>query len=161
MDLFLVLYMTLVFMLGYFLMSRLDRFMESPEFLVDIKGTYSNKKSYILVFGYTKIAIQLIDLLMTQKLDFIVIDSEEQLDKSMIYTHLFAISDSDYSNLIMSLVAKKSLGVEQIIAICNGIENRPIYDQNKIQVFQTNENAAEQLYLTFFPAVNQVTIYDK
>ncbi len=161
MDLFLVLLMILVFVLGYFLMSKLDRLMASPEFLVDIKGTYSHKKSYVLVFGYSILAKDLIELLMLQKLDFIVIDAEDQLDKSMSYTHLYAISESDYSNLIMSLVAKKSLGVEQIIAICNNLENKPIYDQNKIQCIPKNENAAEQLFLTFFPAMSQVGIYDK
>lgn len=161
MDLFLVFLMVLVFVLGYFLMSKLDRLIDRPESLVDIKGTYSHKKSYILVFGYSILAKDLIERLIRQKLDFIVIDSEGQLDKSMFYTHLYAISESDYSNLIISLIAKKSLGVDQIIAICNSIDNKPIYDQNKIQYIQKNENAAEQLFLTFFPAKSQVSIYDE
>lgn len=161
MDFFLVIYMTIVFALGYYLMSKLDLFINSPDFLVDIKGPHIEKKSYILVFGYSKLTNDLIDRLIKQNIECIVIDTEDQLDKSMTYTHLYAISDSDYSNIIMSLVAKKSLGVEHILAICNSLENKPIFDQNKIRFIQKNENAAEQLFLSFFPAMNQVTVYDK
>ena len=136
MDLLLVFLMILVFVLGYFLLSKLDRLIDNPEILVDIDRTYSDKKSYILIFGYSILAKDLIERLIRQKLDFIVIDAEEQLDKSMSYTHLYAISESDYSNLIISLIAQKSLGVDQIIAICNSNENKPIYDQNKIHYIQ-------------------------
>lgn len=160
MDLFIVIFMMFVFAFAYFLLSKLDRLIDKPEFLVDKKGTYSHQKSYILVFGHSFFTKELLERLLYQKLDFIVIDTEDQLDKSMSYTHLYAISESDYSNLIMSLVVKKSLGVEQIIAICNNFENKPIYDQNNIQCIQKNENAAEQLFLTFFPAMGQVSIYD-
>lgn len=132
-------------------MRKIDKVFEHPYASPESKGTLDNGKPYVLLFGCTKLADKLILLFKSHDIDYLQIEDENQLDKTKSYSHLFAISDSDLDNLLISTIANKVMGIYEKIAVCNSSDNLNIYKQNNIRYLYEKNIDADTLFHSMFP----------
>ncbi len=127
----------------YLLMRRLDQILEPHK---EKEELYPAAKPYALVLGETPLADSLMLLLESQDIEYLQIKDENKLDCSKQYHRLFAVSDDDLSNLLACIIVNHKMKHCSIIAVCNLLQNRMLFEQNHIPFRMAIDTTADALF---------------
>ncbi|MDF2486362.1 MAG: hypothetical protein K0R46_2530 [Herbinix sp.] len=147
----LILGMIIVAGIIYLLMKKLDRLIELPKNTTEPYKQNMDGKAYTLIFGDSQIANSLIRILNNYRIDFLQIKDESLLDKTKYYNHLFAVSNNDLSNMLVSIILNQLCEDCTTIAVCNQIQDGKIYEQNNIPYLLAEESSADSLFNIMYP----------
>lgn len=143
MAVLIILFMIVFLLLGYCLMDKVD---QAP-----IHEIGNDNKLFVLIFGCSFIADMLMQILDKYSIGYRQIEDEYQLDRTEYYSHIFAISENDFNNLMISIIANRRMEACNKIAICNGIHNQKIFKENNIRYLYGESIHAETLFDLMFP----------
>ena len=136
----------------YFLMKKLDHYIDQHRIRSELIPKNQSGKPYALILGETPIADQLKILLDSKKIDYLQIKDENNLDKTKSYNHLFAVSSDDLSNMLVCIIINKIMDDCSTVAVCNHIQDRKLYEQNNIPYLFAQEINADVLFQCIYPA---------
>lgn len=137
----------------YMLMKKLDRLVEQSKNTTEPFKQDIENKPYTLILGDSQIANSLARLLDNYRIDFLQIKDEGLLDKTKYYNHLFAVSNNDLSNMLVSIILNQMCDDCTTIAVCNLIQDRKIYEQNQIPYLLREESSADTLFYNMYPTI--------
>lgn len=136
----------------YFLMRKLDCYIDQHRSQPELISKSQSGKPYALILGETPIADQLKTLLESKKIDYLQIKDENKLDKTKSYNRLFAVSGDDLCNMLVCIIMNKIMDDCSTIAICNHIQDRKLYEQNNIPYILAQEINADVLFQSIYSA---------
>jgi hypothetical protein len=136
----------------YYLMRKLDCYLDQYRVQSELIPKKPSEKTYALILGETPIADHLKILLDSNKIDYLQIKDESYLDKTKSYHHLFALSGDDLSNMLVCIIINKIMDDCTMIAVCNQLPDRKLYEQNNIPYLLAEEINAEALFQCVYPA---------
>ncbi len=136
----------------YFLMKRLDRYIDQHRILSELVPNHQPEKPYALILGENPIADQLKKLLDSKKIDYLQIKDPNNLDKTKSYSHLFAVSNDDLNNMLVCIIINKIMNDCSTIAVCNQLQDQKLYEQNNIPYLLVQEIDADVLFQYIYPA---------
>ena len=142
-----------LFLSGYYIMVRLDRFIASARFFPDTETFVLNKNEQCeaLVFGRFDISAEIYKLLEKENIRFIKADTISEFDQSQTYEFLFAVDKDDLENLMVCSICEKLKPEIKKIATLNKIENKNVYDKYHIPFIYTGNLTALQIATELFP----------
>lgn len=152
----LVLCSILIILMGYLVIKHAKNSMKKPAEIPlqepeAVSAAYEGKP-YVLIFGITKLAGDLVQLFQNHGIDYLQIEEQNQLDKTKVYTHLLAISGSDLENLLINTLLNKISNTHKKYALCNNADNEGIYKQSDIYCLNNEDLKADTLFQIMFPS---------
>lgn len=131
-----IIFSTIVFFIfGYVVMSNIDRFLDkniqtTEDYFMD-EGIIDKEEEQknILIFGDNKISTLIKDYCEAQNYVFKVIADIDNIDKRYKYLSLFALSNNDADNLMLSSIGHKVYSIPHIITLCNSRDNLKVYNE--------------------------------
>ncbi|MCC5911726.1 MAG: hypothetical protein JJT76_14975 [Clostridiaceae bacterium] len=127
---------TIVFLLfGYYLMDRVDRFVEKYEQYANenLSDEYNDsgkmEEKVILIYGDSELTNRVKAYCRSQKYIYEDIADISNINTKLNYKCLFALSYNDVDNLMISSVAFKIYSIPSIIALCNNQSHLKIYNE--------------------------------
>ena len=133
----------------YLLMRKLDQILEPH---IGNQEVYPSAKPCALILGETTLADSLMRLLDNQDIAYLQIKDENNLDCSKHYQILFAVSNDDLSNLLTCIIVSQKMKHCSIIAVCNLINNRILFEQNHIPFRMAFDTTADTLFQGIAPS---------
>lgn len=126
---------------GY-LTSNLDKFLVENANRIDI-----DKLSPVaIVFGRTDLAKQIIELLEGEGVRVIPLIEPFYLKKEKYLRYIFALSDNDADNIVLSKIGKKVYSIEEMISICNDRRNEAMFIREKIHYLLIEGATVQMIY---------------
>lgn len=110
-----------------------------------------DKSARVLIFGFTELAFELAKLFENYNIDYLQIESESQLDRDTVFTHLAALSDSDLDNLTISRIGERMMNIRFQFILCNELRNDGIFQNNGMPYFHKKERSADEILRQMFP----------
>lgn len=138
----------------YLLLQRLDRLTGQRIAPSGPPSSDAAGKQYALVLGDSPLAESLLQLLKKHQIDCLQIKDESSLDKTKQYHQLFAVSNDDLSNMLVSIILNQLSESCMTIAVCNSSPDRRIFEQNNIPYVTANEADANTLFHILYPALS-------
>ncbi|MDF2907401.1 MAG: hypothetical protein K0R34_2722 [Herbinix sp.] len=129
----------------YVLMKKLDHVLELHRIKPEHIQLNVSSKPYALILGETQLADHLKTILESNKIEYIQIKDENNLDKSKKYNRIFAVSNDDLSNLMICIIVNHLMGDCKTIAICNHPQDRNLFEQNNIPYLPEQEFRGDTL----------------
>ncbi len=126
----------------YLFMRKLDQMLEPHKGKAEL---YPSANPYVLILGETPLAASLMRLLESQDIEYLQIKDENNLDCSKHYQILFAVSNDDLSNLLTCIIVSQKMKHCRIIAVCNLLQNRMLFEQNHIPYRMAFDTTADAL----------------
>ncbi len=120
----------LMFLIGFYIMGKIDHFLKTSHIQEDIREAEEGETA--LIMGCSTLADNLKKLLEEHKIEYQQIEESNEYNPSNPYQYLFAVSNNDFENIMVGIIAKKNLAICKIVALCNCLDNRKIYEQNNI-----------------------------
>lgn len=143
---------TVVFILfGYFIMDRIDRFLKYnnssnydniPHGLID----FDDEDEKILIFGDNELSHLIKEFCDDKSYSYKDIVDINNLNYNYKYLSLFALSDNDTDNLIISSIGNKVCAIPYTIAICNSIDNLKVYNQFNLEKVLLRDEQIDRMY---------------
>ena len=131
-----IIFSTIVFFIfGFIVMVNIDKFIDksvqpTKNYILDKDGLSDDAgQRSILIFGNNKITTVVKNYCKAHNYLFSIIEDINNIDKKYKYLTLFALSNNDADNLIISSVGLKVYSIPHIITICNSQENLRIYNE--------------------------------
>lgn len=132
---------TIVFFIaGYYVMSRIDKFIlnniidiKANNYVDDIEITESSLSEYILIFGDNELANFLKNLCIENGIKYKGIAKVNELNHKYRYSILFALSDFDIDNILISSICTKICTVPHIVSLCNDRENIKVFNEYNLE----------------------------
>lgn len=140
MTLIIVLGTIVFFIAGYYVMDRIDRFLSNN--VMDVKkdnyindnGIWESSLSeYILIFGDNELSSFIKNLCTENSIQYKSITKVNELDYRYKYSLLFALSDTDIDNLLISSVCTNICTVPFIVSLCNDRENIKVFKEYNLE----------------------------
>ncbi len=114
-----------IFLFGYYLMFRVDRFL-SAEGFTDGPAVVSAKHT-ILVYGETELAEALVDYLREKGVTYLVTNRPD-IPENASFLAIAAVSKNDTDNLLLCSQAKKLWPGVILFAVCNDLTYKNLFD---------------------------------
>ena len=111
----------------------------------------NGKAARVLLFGLSETACDLAELFEGHNVDYLQIESESQLDREAVFTHLVALSDSDLDNLMVSRIGERMMRIRFQLLLCNERKNDGIFQNNGTPYFHKKERSADEILRQMFP----------
>ena len=127
---------------GYFVMNKIDIFIEKDVVgtTADCIGKKSISKKNLLLFGNNELAKAVVKYCTDRGIEFRFIEYYNELDFGYEYSLLLALSNNDVDNLMISAIGKKVCSIPHIVSLCNNNENLKIYDSLDMEKVITLDN---------------------
>jgi hypothetical protein len=151
--------MVIIFGIGFIAMKQIDKFIYQNSQSPGKSLTDNTDQLYVLIFGRSEIGDKLTLILEKNKINYRQIEDENQLNQTYYFSHLFAMSDSDLNNLMITIRANRYMETYEKVAICNSYENQTIFKQNDIRYFYKTEISAEALFKIMFSSADKSKEY--
>lgn len=137
----LIVVMAGILLYGYFLMRRLDQFIEGGGFE---REPDEQEKMDVLLFGESEMLAQMHHALMDAQVRFDVTDEPEVPDGAA-YRWIAALSKDDESNLLVCLAARRKNAGIRMMAKCNDRVYEEVFRQTGITVVLHEGDAAQRI----------------
>jgi hypothetical protein len=147
--------MVIIFGIGFIAMKQIDKFIYKNSTSPGKSKIDNTDNPYVLIFGRSELGDKLTQILEINKINYRLIEDENQLNQTYYFSHLFAISNSDLSNLMITIHANRYMETYEKVAICNSYENQTIFKQNNIHYFYKTEISAEALFTIMFNSADK------
>ncbi|MBP1756771.1 MAG: hypothetical protein H6Q59_3169 [Firmicutes bacterium] len=144
----LILSMIIIAGIIFVLLRRLDLSLALSGSDCKLVSERSSNEIYTLVLGDSPIADNIFHQLQNHQIACVQIKDENKLDKTKNYNHLFAVSSNDLSNMLVSIIIHQISESCMTIALCNSLQDRPIFEQNNIPYLLAAEADANMLLCT-------------
>lgn len=159
-----IIFSTIVFFIfGYLVMSNIDRFLDKnvqtvEDYFMD-EGIIDNQEEHksILIFGDNKITSLIKDYCDSQNYVFRVIEDINNIDKRYKYLSLFALSNNDADNLMLSSIGLKVYSIPHIITLCNSRDNLKIYNEFNFEKVIMYDDEIDKIYNDVKGLIENVT----
>ncbi|MGB4311371.1 MAG: hypothetical protein ACOX0L_08015 [Natronincolaceae bacterium] len=142
MVLLIILAITGYIIFGYFIMNKIDIFIEKD--VINTGTDYVDKKSTggksLLLFGNNELAKSVVKYCNDKDIELKFIEYYNELDFGYEYSLLLALSNNDVDNLMISAIGKKVCSIPHIVSLCNNNENLKIYDGFDMEKVITLDN---------------------
>ena len=113
----------------------------------------------VLLFGFSELADDLVELLEKHNIEYLQIAGENELDKSVSYSHLIALSDSDLDNLMISRIGERMMNIGFQLILCNELGNDNIFQNHGMPYFYKKERTADEIIRQMFSVTEKVCQY--
>lgn len=143
---------TVAFILfGYFIMDRIDRFLKNnnnsvydniSQGLID----FDDEEGKILIFGDNELTNLIKEFCDAKSYSYKDIVDINNLNYNYKYLSLFALSDNDTDNLLISSIANKVCSIPYTIAICNSRDNLKVYSQFHLEKVLLYDEQVDKMY---------------
>ena len=120
----------------------------------------NGKTAKVLLFGFSELACELAMLFERHNIDYLQMESESQLDKEMLFTHLAALSDSDLDNLTISRIGERMMDIPCQLLLCNEFRNDGIFLNSGMPYFHKKERSASEILRQMFFLTEEDTSRD-
>ncbi|MCR1898477.1 hypothetical protein NSA47_05665 [Irregularibacter muris] len=133
MTLIIVFFVIAFLLFGYYIMDRIDKFIESNFLIPDEYHPYQylsdneDKEIVILIYGDNALSKHVKNYCDSQKYLYENIIDIHYISKDYRYMYLLALSLNDVDNLMVSSIGLKVYGIPHIIILCNNKNNLKIY----------------------------------
>lgn len=140
MNLIIVFFIIVYFILGYFVMNKIDNFIvdnikPKEDYMVNKNNSEKDiKHKCILIFGDNQITDLIKCYCESKNYLYSITNDIWNIKKVYQYTSLFALSNSDLENLIVSSIGIEVYSIPYVISICNLPENLIIF--NKLDIYE-------------------------
>ena len=151
MDIILIVSVAIMFVICFFIIKRANNFLIGLSSQSVVKDKEPDKKNMTIIFGDSDVAYRLMILLGHENVDYIHVNEENQIDVTGKYSHLFAVSDDDYKNIMMCIIGEKNLKIKSKIAVCNCQDYKEVYNQNHINWEAGSYISENALFQKLFP----------
>lgn len=143
-------FLILIIYLGY-LISKLDAFLADEGFETeDAKDSPT-----AIVLGTSELAKQVCELLENNMIHVLPTIEPFLLEQELNFFYLFALSENDADNIILSKIGKKIYSIEKMISLCNDRRNECIFNSEKIPYLSGEEVTAQKLYQFFLQEMEE------
>ncbi|MDD2482430.1 MAG: hypothetical protein PHF82_09920 [Lutispora sp.] len=133
--------------LGFFIMGRLDRFISSGGFVKESSEDDSQKiNADVVVYLGSNMLPPAWSFTNGEHLGIAFITEVTQIRNEGNFRYLFAFSDNDFENLMVSSIAKKQNGEIHVGAVCNDSTNKRLFDMLEIIILLPEQFNLEYLY---------------
>lgn len=148
MTILLVLVIIYAIFIGFYGVSRLNKFLTEVEPRSDYyqKPQLDEDAVEVLILGNKQEVSPFVAKLSEDHIHYKLIESEDLVSYSEDYRAVFAISHDDLSNLTLCIVMKKLLSVENVFALCNNVENESLYKKNGISFSLNTDHWEDAFY---------------
>lgn len=129
MDWILGLIILITFVLGYWIMDKIDYFFKLPT-------TFPETKKYIIyggvmiVYGNSDFADSLLEILEENDEPYVHIQDESLISFEESYICIFAVDKDDYKNLSISKSARRRFNINNQVILCNDVLYEKIFRNN-------------------------------
>ena len=138
---------------GYFIMDRIDKFLENNNFSVYDNTSQGliyfddDEEEKILIFGENELTNLIKEFCDDQNYPYKNIVDINNINYNYKYLSLLALSDNDTDNLTISSICKKVCSIQYTIAICNSISNLKFYNQLNLEKVLLYDEQLERMYI--------------
>ncbi len=137
-------------LLGYFLMNKVDRFIESEDFRIndiydeyrDCNGAYEN---VILIYGKNDLSNLVTALCNSKGYRYIAMAESNNINRELKYSCLLVLSHSDADNLMLSSIGLKVYSIPKVVALCNDQNYWKMYKEFKLHRILLQEEGNHKL----------------
>lgn len=125
-----------------FLMSKLDKFLEKNAMVIDDNKIYLSA----IVLGKTDFAKQITELLEKDGVKVLLLTEPFLFKQEWNFCYLFALSENDADNIVLSKIGRKVYNMDRMISICNDRRNEGLFANEKIHYLLGEKATAQMLY---------------
>lgn len=127
---------------GYYIMAKLDKFLEEKMHMVE----HDKAHPIAILFGKTELANQIDAILKINQINIIRITEPFLIEYNKNVQYLFALSENDADNIVLYKIGSKIYGIEKIISICNDNRNESMFISEKISYLIGKGITAQMIY---------------
>lgn len=141
----------LMFLSVFLLMRKIDHSLATSQKKEAREEPLSTGHETVLILGNSSHAYKLKELLSEKKIEYKQIEESSQYDFDSNYIGLFAVSDNDFENMMVSIMAERSMKPCKKIAICNCADHLKVFQRNQIRCLFGADISEDNLYQAIFP----------
>lgn len=107
---------------------------------------FNDEEGKILIFGENELTHLIKEFCDYKSYSYKDIVDINNLNYNYKYLSLFALSDNDTDNLIISSIGNKVCAIPFTIAICNSIDNLKVYNQFNLEKVLLYDGQIDRMY---------------